>query len=299
VIRSLYTNADARSVLLSASRPLPDALARWLGALTLLENVPFNAIVPDARMLPHESIRFFFVDRNWIDALLDGALSILSSFDEHHAQAAALLREHVHARARRMALVERRRRLLARRRIAAEVPEPPDQPDVPVTGFLMRSVAVQNWPGLRVRAFTDREAKDPIDPLRIARVSPTVLLALFGKRAQRFDIAMPAGALCFGVEKAANETLRVPLRGLGGAIASGEQITGAYQQVMMRADVHGRRVLDIAGTHAALVTTLKAAYQPAECPPVDSGAFAIEMVAGSQSQSFYNGAPIEETDGRA
>ena len=48
---------------------------QWLTRLRLLEGVPFSYIVPSNEMLPNESIRFFHVDRNWLDALVDGALS--------------------------------------------------------------------------------------------------------------------------------------------------------------------------------------------------------------------------------
>jgi hypothetical protein len=41
-----------------------------------LYNVPFNNLVANPVMLPQETIRFFYIDQNWTDALLDGALSI-------------------------------------------------------------------------------------------------------------------------------------------------------------------------------------------------------------------------------
>ena len=52
-----------------------DAVVAWLTKLRLLEGVPFNYIVPSEEMLPNESIRFFHMDRNWLDAMVDGALS--------------------------------------------------------------------------------------------------------------------------------------------------------------------------------------------------------------------------------
>jgi hypothetical protein len=55
---------------------LPEDLSKWLGRLRLLKGVPFNYLVPDERMLPPESIRFFYLDMNWVDSLLDGAFSI-------------------------------------------------------------------------------------------------------------------------------------------------------------------------------------------------------------------------------
>ena len=49
---------------------------RWLTRLRLLEAVPFQYLVPAEEMLPTETIRFFHIDRNWVDALIDGAMSV-------------------------------------------------------------------------------------------------------------------------------------------------------------------------------------------------------------------------------
>ena len=38
---------------------LPDSVVDWLARLRLLCNVPFAYLVPDHRLLPTESIRFF------------------------------------------------------------------------------------------------------------------------------------------------------------------------------------------------------------------------------------------------
>ena len=48
----------------------------WLTKLRMLDGVPFQYIVPSEEMLPDNSIRFFHIDRNWLDALVDGALSV-------------------------------------------------------------------------------------------------------------------------------------------------------------------------------------------------------------------------------
>ena len=55
---------------------VPGELRRFLGRLRLLHGVPFSYLVPDAELLPLESIRFFYLDRAWTDALVQGALSV-------------------------------------------------------------------------------------------------------------------------------------------------------------------------------------------------------------------------------
>ena len=44
--------------------------------LVLLYPVPFHYLIPHPALLPSESLRFFHLDDNWVNALVDGALSI-------------------------------------------------------------------------------------------------------------------------------------------------------------------------------------------------------------------------------
>ena len=48
---------------------------RMVNKASFVGGVPFSYIVSSEEMLPNESIRFFHMDRNWLDALVDGALS--------------------------------------------------------------------------------------------------------------------------------------------------------------------------------------------------------------------------------
>ncbi|MGB0984204.1 MAG: hypothetical protein ACPG19_09195 [Saprospiraceae bacterium] len=55
---------------------MPERINDWLQELVFLSPLPFNYIIPDERLLPAESMRFFTVDESWLWALVDGALSI-------------------------------------------------------------------------------------------------------------------------------------------------------------------------------------------------------------------------------
>lgn len=48
----------------------------WILDKVHLANVPVQYLIPDPSFLPQETLRFFFIDDNWIDALIDGALSL-------------------------------------------------------------------------------------------------------------------------------------------------------------------------------------------------------------------------------
>ena len=47
---------------------IPAEVIDWLARLRLLHGVPFAYLVPDADLLPPESVRFFYLDRDWTDA---------------------------------------------------------------------------------------------------------------------------------------------------------------------------------------------------------------------------------------
>ena len=55
---------------------MPAELRNWLVSLRLLNGVPFANLVADSELLPQESIRWFYMDRRWTDALVQGALSV-------------------------------------------------------------------------------------------------------------------------------------------------------------------------------------------------------------------------------
>jgi hypothetical protein len=124
-------------------------ISDWFQGLSRLVGVPFEYLVPDERMLPTESIRFFWLDSLWMDCLLDGAFSIgrVTSADHAHDQDAFA------------------------RGIA------PSQPDGVVTGVLVRSEVVSGWPGLEVAAWDREEQERTL--LRMDRLSPNVLICLF------------------------------------------------------------------------------------------------------------------------
>lgn len=58
---------------------IPRAIINWLSKLLLLYCVPFNYLVANEQMLPTDTMRFFYIDPNWLKCLLEGACSLGSS----------------------------------------------------------------------------------------------------------------------------------------------------------------------------------------------------------------------------
>lgn len=179
---------------------VPGELRRFLARLRLLHGVPFSYLVPDADLLPIESIRFFYIDRAWTDALVQGVLSVGTITTADRAQLEA-----VYANIRKD--VDEAERTTRR-------PKGEDRltgPGGTITGFLMRSRLVSGWPNLHVRAYSqDVVADDALttaaesDPhrmkvLRMERLAPAVLLVLFDGVPAVVHIEEPRQGIQFGV----------------------------------------------------------------------------------------------------
>lgn len=179
---------------------VPRELRRFMARLRLLHGVPFNYLVPDAELLPVESIRFFYIDRAWTDALVQGALSIGTISSADRAQLEAVyphIRDEVDTAER-------------------YVREPRGQDKLAgdggtLTGCILLSRAVSGWPNLHVRAYArDLLADDALttaaesDPsrlkvLRLERLAPAVLLVLFDGVPAVVHIEEPRQGIQFGV----------------------------------------------------------------------------------------------------
>lgn len=112
----------AQLAAIHSGTSLPVDIANWLGRLELLYGVPFNYLVPDEKMLPAESIRFFQVDLNWVYSLVEGAFSIgrSTSGDAAHDK---LFTRRVHAVSELTARHVRAARLPERMMVRQEIVE--------------------------------------------------------------------------------------------------------------------------------------------------------------------------------
>lgn len=270
--------------------PMPDSIAAWLGQLALLYGVPFAYLVPDYRMLPPESLRFFYLDPNWAARLQEGALAIGASSTRDlllHKKLAIQLRPALDQAA---ALVRAQLRHVT-----------PDSVTVggPITGLLLRSIAVSGWPGLEVRAT---QSGQPVDLLRMDTLSPEVLLVLFAGVPDDVQINEPPEGLHFGIRELQATTGCPPqlspspvpstlLRGLGGSYPAGAQIPNVQPvQVPMKTSAYAG-VVDVVGLVDNLETALRCLNPPGlgATTSLTSCELAIEMVRGAGLQEFKAG----------
>jgi hypothetical protein len=154
----------------------------WLLDKIYLEGIPPYYLIPDPTWLPSECIRFFYVDSKWLSAIVDGALSVANHLDKNDDT--------------RMAIKTQLLKYLSHE-IHPDLKHPPQ---VPAYGFYLRSVAVDVFPDLVVRA----PWPDPKDPraevLRQVNVRKDVMFCLLDrtpKALQQVIISQPPHQQCF------------------------------------------------------------------------------------------------------
>lgn len=179
---------------------IPPELKDWLVHLRLLHDVPFAYFVADTQLLPEESIRWFYLDRRWTDALVQGALSVGTVNTDDRLQ-----------------LTDRYDQIrdaldTAERNYRRQDGEPELSGGAgPVSGFILRSRAVSGWPAIHVHAFkeepTEGDGFDYPDDhpmrmrlLRLERLAPAVLLCLFDGIPKEVHIQEPRQGVQFGVD---------------------------------------------------------------------------------------------------
>lgn len=170
---------------------MPENVENWLSDLSLLKGCPFNYLVPDEKMLPVESIRYFYLDPAWIASMMDGALSI----------------GRVNVKQEKILHTEK---LVDTANNTGKI-----------SGFLLRSAVVAGWPKLQVNAYdysfpagqNDDEKNEPVpelnsngkpaalELLRMERLSSNVLICLFKGDAKVIDIHEKPEVIHFGFNR--------------------------------------------------------------------------------------------------
>ncbi|MFE2752260.1 hypothetical protein ACFXGA_09685 [Actinosynnema sp. NPDC059335] len=251
----------ARDHALLHPAPLPDADpvvppgATGLDALTLLCAVPFHYLVPDWRMLlpangstpagtpagvtakglAYEGMRLFHLDPAWLNALVDGALSVGVS-TTLDAKLAAKQREDLTA------------------------------PGVTVTGLLMRSRLPTAYPGLVIEAHAGPD-KEQLTVLR-RDLTNDVLMLLFAGIPDTIVIREPGHGIHMGIDADGQTGRKIPLRALTGDI--GEELgtefdfTGVLECLRPRPAGVQPDVLDLKGTATSLLGRLSDALRAAK-----------------------------------
>lgn len=273
---------------------MPPYMESFLAHLRMLVGVPFEYLIAHPDLLPDESIRFFYLDRSWADRLVDGANAV--------GQIGSREQAHYHAHApnvsQELDITERMVRALQR---GTDFDTAIGQargggPAGVVTGLVLRSAAVSGWPHMDVRAYSV-DIQEPLDtsapasiaaqlkPLRIERLSPAVLIALFDGVPNLVILDEPYHGIQFGV-RADGANLTVPLRD-----PTGTSLVENHRAVTVPVPtrLNNERVVRIAALRDALQAQKDA--HPGATPPhaisqTGSASFAISVLDPPWRQRF-------------
>jgi hypothetical protein len=223
--RSLFDEIDTDNFRSEAVNPAsaPDLVTSFLGRLNLLHGVPFEYFVPDEKLLPPESLKFFSIDPQWLNGLIGGALSVgrgntirfLLNKTLAGTFAADILEE---------------ARAVRHRSHTGEAPATRVADDTATdafSGFLLRSRILEGWPGLEVRAYSSsgQQTDHELAMLRLDRVAADVLFGLVDGQLDKLEITQPPEGLHFAVKDKPifrNEAMRVlDIRGMAGPSKTG------------------------------------------------------------------------------
>jgi hypothetical protein len=180
---------------------LPATVRDWLARRVLLYGVPFLYLVPDERMLPLPSMRFFRIDPLWIKRLLEGACSVGRNSTEAELVDSIVGDDFFRMAVEGCAKVRRRPPLNG-----AEAPQSvvdPARPTFPFEGFLLRSPLVRGWQGLEMEAWYWKKGEKqavPAPPLRIDRLAPDIMLCIFNGPLAKIEIRQPPEGMHFGAD---------------------------------------------------------------------------------------------------
>ncbi|KAK3395150.1 hypothetical protein B0H63DRAFT_506684 [Podospora didyma] len=107
----------------------------WILDRMFLSGVPAHYLISDPSHLQPENLRFFYIDPNWVDALIDGALSLGNHMGEDRDRVAIkhAINQYIH-----------------------HTPEHQTQPpQIPTYGFYLRSDLVTMFPDLKVTTLPE------------------------------------------------------------------------------------------------------------------------------------------------
>jgi hypothetical protein len=273
---------EERRLVADIDLTIPESVTDWLARTTLLYRIPFSYLVADERMLPPDSIRFFFLDPGWLNCLLQGACSVGRStsrdelVDEHlrDKSLAFSLNKSLEIRAGKagkdgdgsiqimsnsannpstvttavphglksndkvfiwgVSSSSETTNISGEHEIRVvdethfEVPVDASDhagtggwfvpvPKWPLTGFLIRSSVVEGWQGLEMRAWADSEEEDSLQPLRIDRLAPDIMLCIFNGKVDRIEVKQPPEGMHFGASPTDDGYARFHLRSLSDA----------------------------------------------------------------------------------
>lgn len=168
-------------------------IIEFIARLKLLYEVPLSYLITGEKVLPPESIRFFYVDPNWIDALVRGALSLGRVSVQDGVRDGVLHRcsDPVADRQLRQIRWNMMHENHKGMQGAADIQTESEFR----TGFIMRSVLVRRMKGLE---FIGKSGDKQLEILRMETLADDIMICIFDGELTDLVVAEPKTGLKFG-----------------------------------------------------------------------------------------------------
>lgn len=197
----------AESFKQSASEDgFPSDMEKILMEASLLYYVPFQWLVPDYAMLPEETLKFFTVDYNWVLSHLDGVCSIGRNAGIDYSHDTELLQEIYRDVLNGNGRI--RQEKLYPDKTAEESISLGKENELRSSGFILRSLITDDFRGMEIRAYGDREGKRQLQPLRIEKLGPQIIMGIFSGHIRRLELVQPPEGLHYGAVKSGYKTYK-------------------------------------------------------------------------------------------
>jgi hypothetical protein len=250
------------------AQQIADEIKNLNERLQLFYDVPVSYLIPDSAFLPPESIRFFYVDGNYVKAMLNGAASIGRitredrMADRQILKAAADSSEEGSRQVRKQKVHKNHHERMVKGNAAGTGSR---------TGFLLRSSLVHGRKGISICGYAGQQ---PLGVLRLGTLMPDVMIGIFDGELTRLTISEPSCGLRFGCHGREGKNRVLSLK------EPGKPVPEAYYDV--KANEKGR--LDILTAVGQIEKVLKEKGETGE--KISSGIFAYEFLQAAQTAEF-------------
>ncbi|MDR1689989.1 MAG: hypothetical protein LBS21_15490 [Clostridiales bacterium] len=292
--RRLITNQFEKLNYIPAN--IPEGLKDYAGRLRLLNDIPLTYLLSDISDLSEESMRFFIVDINWTDALVDGAFSIGRVCARDSAADSCAINSANESRSYFDTPRLKRMHPNHKSSLMKNMPDTAANEDYKlISGFIMRSQMVRVMKGLLLYGYDKNGAPksnmddgSPLNILRMEAITDDILICLFHGLVYEILIAEPKTGLRFGVsavdESGANFSRSIDLRSAIDSDDFGKRIESfcidSYTDENGR--LHACKLAEAVGNELLSKNKLGA-------DKITPSRFAFEMIAVAHRAKFRSG----------
>ncbi|KAH6621588.1 hypothetical protein B0J18DRAFT_432871 [Chaetomium sp. MPI-SDFR-AT-0129] len=150
-------------------------LHAWILDKMYLSGIPSHYLIGDPSFLPVESIRFFHVDKTWVECMLDGALSVANHLSRDDDTVRAAIKGEMDR--------------YLRTKLKDSAGQDLHYPQVPTYGFFLRSAVVKVFSDLVVEVpYASDEVAASRAPILVQKqMAPDILLVLLDRVPEQLD----------------------------------------------------------------------------------------------------------------